>query len=67
LLGSINELLVERKSTKIAEVAHGGNFGFEKRLLEEKMCAYYMTIIVIQSGVVMGRGKRDLETRSIEI
>jgi len=28
MLGSINELPVERKSTKISDVARGGNFGF---------------------------------------
>jgi len=34
LLGSINDLPVERKSTKFPEVARGGSFGFEKRLLD---------------------------------
>jgi len=34
LLGSINELPVERKSTKISEMACGSNFVFEKRLLD---------------------------------
>jgi len=58
LLGSINELLVERKSTKISEVARGSNIGFEKRLLDGRarrhVCwAYSMTIIVLPSGVVM--------------
>jgi len=58
LLGSINELLVERKSTKISEVTRGSNFGFEKRLLDGRarrhVCwAYSMTIIVLPSGVVM--------------
>jgi len=58
LLGSINELPVERKSTKFSEVARGSNFGFEKHLLDGRgrrhVCwAYSMTIIVLPSGVVM--------------
>jgi len=58
LLGSINDLPVQRKSTKISEVARGSNFEFEKRLLDGRgrrhVCwAYSMTIIVLPSGVVM--------------
>jgi len=34
LLGSMNELPVERKSTKFSKVACGSNFGFEKRWLD---------------------------------
>jgi len=34
VLGSINELPVERKSTKISEIVGVSNFGFEKRLLD---------------------------------
>jgi len=40
LLGSINELPVERKSTKFSAVARGGNFGFEKRLLDGRGRSY---------------------------
>jgi len=58
LLGSINELLAERKSTKISDVARSGNCGFEMRLLDGRgrrhVCwVYSMTIIVLPSGVVM--------------
>jgi len=34
LLGSINELLVERVAAQFSEVARGGNYGFEKRLAD---------------------------------
>jgi len=58
LLGSINELPAERKSTIISDVVRGGNFEFEMRLLDGRggryVCwAYSMQIIVMPSGVVI--------------
>jgi len=36
LLGSINELPVWLKSTKISEVARGSNFGFEIKICDDR-------------------------------